>query len=246
MKTKVLLTIILTAIVMACTHEKADQPFIAGATLTQGYQGVYYVPYKSTVINKSIIEGAQIYTDSAGAIKHYLCIAPFGNGTTLQAAITAGYVRVWNPYLDTLYVGNHQYFWENNINGVKCNNTITATDSVIAPVIRATTGFVGAITGAVTGTASNSSALLTRDTVTGHYYHIATWYQVYGYAAPIASPTFTTQITTPIATITSTDTTSATAAVGTIFMRIASGDTSMWVLIRKTGTIHARWKKLSN
>ena len=67
-----------------------------------------------------------------------------------------------------------------------------------------------------------------------------------GLKANTANPTFTTGATAPIFTATSTDTSSVTAAVGSIFMRISGGDTSMWVLIRKTGSKAARWKKLSN
>ena len=103
------------------------------------------------------------------------------------------------------------------------------------------TTFVGALTG--------HASLDWLKTDTGSNAKLAAYYTTMtaiGLKANTASPTFTTQITTPIATITSTDTSSATANVGSIFMHIAGGDTSMWLLIRKTGSIHARWKKLSN
>ena len=46
--------------------------------------------------------------------------------------------------------------------------------------------------------------------------------------------------------LTTTDTTSVGYPVGTIQMRITAADTSAWLLIRSTGTINARWKKLTN
>ena len=103
------------------------------------------------------------------------------------------------------------------------------------------TTFVGALTGA--------ASLNWLKTDTGINSKLAAYYTTMtaiGLKANTANPTFTTGATAPIFTLTSTDTSSATAAVGSIFMRIASGDTSMWLLIRKTGGIHARWKKLSN
>lgn len=62
----------------------------------------------------------------------------------------------------------------------------------------------------------------------------------------IASPTFTGYVSSPVFTATTTDTSTGSYPVGSVFMRIASGDTSMWVLVRRTGTIAARWKKLTN
>ena len=112
--------------------------------------------------------------------------------------------------------------------------------AVSATNISATT-FVGALTGA--------ASLNWLKTDTGINSKLAAYYTTMtaiGLKANTANPTFTTGATAPIFTLTSTDTSSATAAVGSIFMRIASGDTSMWLLIRKTGSIHARWKKLSN
>ena len=63
--------------------------------------------------------------------------------------------------------------------------------------------------------------------------------------APIASPTFTGTVTSPAVAISTTDTASGSYPVGTIQMRITGGDTSMWVKIRLTGTVAARWKKLT-
>jgi hypothetical protein len=103
------------------------------------------------------------------------------------------------------------------------------------------TTFVGALTG--------HASLDWSKPDTGINSKLAAYYTTMaaiGLKANTANPTFTTGATAPIFTATSTDTSSATAAVGTIFMHISGGDTSMWVLIRKTGTIHARWKKLSN
>ena len=69
--------------------------------------------------------------------------------------------------------------------------------------------------------------------------------QVTDVFAPIASPTFTGTVTAPAVAISTTDTASGSYPVGTIQMRIAGGDTSMWVKIRLTGTVAARWKKLT-
>ena len=63
--------------------------------------------------------------------------------------------------------------------------------------------------------------------------------------APKASPTFTGTVTSPAVAISTTDTASASYPVGTIMMRITGSDTSMWVKIRLTGTVAARWKKLT-
>lgn len=46
-------------------------------------------------------------------------------------------------------------------------------------------------------------------------------------------------------TVTTTDTTSVGYSVGSIQMRITASDTSVWMLIRTTGSITARWKKLT-
>ena len=127
MKTKIILTIILTLWGLCATAQ------------IQGYRAVYYVPYKSTIINRSIIQGTQVYTDSAGIIEHYLCTTPFGNGTTLTTAIADGYVRVWNSNADTTFIGNYQYMWEVNPNCVKFNNSIKAADTVFGPVVDGTT-----------------------------------------------------------------------------------------------------------
>ena len=49
----------------------------------------------------------------------------------------------------------------------------------------------------------------------------------------------------PVVAITSTDTASANYPVGSMLMRITASDTSMWVKIRMTGVLSARWKKLT-
>lgn len=130
MKAKIILTIVLTFLGLYAVAQ------------VQGYRAVYYVPYKSTVINRGIIQGTQVYTDSAGIIEHYLCVTPFGNGTKLSTAISDGYVRVWNSNSDTLFIGNYQYMYEKNTNGVKFNNSVTATDTSFAPVIDGTSKVV--------------------------------------------------------------------------------------------------------
>lgn len=96
MKTKIILTIILTFLGLCATAQ------------IQGYRAVYYVPYKSTTINRSIIQGTQVYTDSAGVIEHYLCIVPFGYGVKLSTAISSNYVRKFNAKIDTLFLGATQ------------------------------------------------------------------------------------------------------------------------------------------
>ena len=63
--------------------------------------------------------------------------------------------------------------------------------------------------------------------------------------APLASPTFTGTVTAPVVAISSTDTSSGTYPVGSMFVRIAAGDTSVWVKIRMDGVLSARWKKLT-
>ena len=62
--------------------------------------------------------------------------------------------------------------------------------------------------------------------------------------ANIASPTFTGTVAAPVYKVTTTDTTSA-LDLWTVQMRVTEADTSLWLLIRKTGTIAARWKKLT-
>ena len=49
----------------------------------------------------------------------------------------------------------------------------------------------------------------------------------------------------PIVSVTSTDTISGNYPIGSMFMRITAADTSMWVKIRMTGVLSARWKKLT-
>jgi hypothetical protein len=53
----------------------------------------------------------------------------------------------------------------------------------------------------------------------------------------------------PVITITSTDTVSLNGAyeypVGSMFTRITASDTSLWIKIKLTGTIAARWKKVT-
>ena len=145
MKTKIILTIILALLGLCAIAQ------------IQGYRAVYYVPYKSTVINRGIIQGTQVYTDSAGIIEHYLCVTPFGNGTKLSTAISDGYVRVWNSNSDTLFIGNYQYMYEKNTNGVKFNNSVTATDTLFAPVIDGTSKV---LVGAFNVTAKNSAGII--------------------------------------------------------------------------------------
>jgi hypothetical protein len=145
MKAKIILTIVLTFLGLYAVAQ------------VQGYRAVYYVPYKSTVINRGIIQGTQVYTDSAGIIEHYLCVTPFGNGTKLSTAISDGYVRVWNSNSDTLFIGNYQYMYEKNTNGVKFNNSVTATDTLFAPVIDGTSKVV---IGAFNVTTKNSAGII--------------------------------------------------------------------------------------
>jgi hypothetical protein len=49
----------------------------------------------------------------------------------------------------------------------------------------------------------------------------------------------------PVVAVTSTDTISGSYPVGSMFVRIVGGDTSMWVKIRMDGVLSARWKKLT-
>ena len=69
--------------------------------------------------------------------------------------------------------------------------------------------------------------------------------QVTDVFSPKASPTFTGTVTSPAVAISTTDTASGSYPVGTILMRITGADTSLWVKIRLTGTVAARWKKLT-
>ena len=57
--------------------------------------------------------------------------------------------------------------------------------------------------------------------------------------------TFTNQVVTPVIAISSTDTASGTYPVGSMMLHIAAGDTSAWIKIRMTGSLTARWKKLT-
>ena len=52
-------------------------------------------------------------------------------------------------------------------------------------------------------------------------------------------------VSAPVLTILTTDTVSGTYTVGSMFLRIVGGDTSMWVKIRMDGTLNSRWKKLT-
>jgi len=49
----------------------------------------------------------------------------------------------------------------------------------------------------------------------------------------------------PVVAVSSTDTASGTYPIGSMFVRITASDTSMWVKIRMTGVLSARWKKLT-
>ena len=62
--------------------------------------------------------------------------------------------------------------------------------------------------------------------------------------ANIESPVFTGTVSSPSYKVTTTDTTSA-LDLFTVQMRVTDADTSLWLLIKKTGTINARWKKLT-
>jgi hypothetical protein len=48
-----------------------------------------------------------------------------------------------------------------------------------------------------------------------------------------------------VVAISSVDTSSGTYPVGSMFMRINGSDTSMWIKIRNTGSLAARWKKVT-
>jgi hypothetical protein len=66
-----------------------------------------------------------------------------------------------------------------------------------------------------------------------------------GLKANTASPTFTGVVTAPIVALSSTDTATGSNPVGSMFLRINATDTVAWILIRRTGMIDARWKKLT-
>jgi hypothetical protein len=71
----------------------------------------------------------------------------------------------------------------------------------------------------------------------------------YGKAKVTDSLIVEKEIITPVITITSTDTASKngtyTYPVGSIFTRITASDTSLWIKIKLTGPIAARWKKVT-
>ena len=62
--------------------------------------------------------------------------------------------------------------------------------------------------------------------------------------ANIASPTFSGTVSSPVYKLTTADTSSSFDPF-TLQMRVTDSDTSLWLFIRKTGTINARWKKLT-
>jgi len=61
----------------------------------------------------------------------------------------------------------------------------------------------------------------------------------------LGGATATSTILAPVVAVSSTDTISGTYPVGSMFVRITASDTSMWVKIRMTGVLSARWKKLT-